>query len=259
MNLSVQRLRENGTKEWSLPSFDKRPYDNRHSDDDTSDDDTSDSRGSNNDSALDNALQQSLPVVEGGGGGARSSLHLEPGWFADFPLELSNPCSLVVGKLVSMDLSGGNQGAVTVHWYTPARKRKSRRAKYGRGVWSQGFVLEGNRQIPDEGTESVDSACFTFPSLLQSRKLPTVVWAAVEDSVPTSSLKEEDSNNEDEDDAEDGGRGAGVAAHSDMLRLPSPPTAPSSPSPAAPCPAPPANLRLTLAHFRPRRGQHMEN
>ena len=52
MNLSVQLLRENGTKEWSLPSFDKRTYDNNHSDDDTSDDDTSDSRGSNNDSAL---------------------------------------------------------------------------------------------------------------------------------------------------------------------------------------------------------------
>ena len=259
MNLSVQLLRENGTKEWNLPSFDKRPYDNYHSDDDTSDDDTSDSRGSNNDSALDSALQQSLPVVEGGGGGARSSLHLEPGWFVVFPLELSNPCSLVVGKIISMDLSGGNEGEVTVHWYTPARKGKSRRAKYGRGVWSQEFVLEGNRRIPDEGTESVDSACFTFPSLLQSGKLPTAVWAAVEDSVPTSSLKEEDSDNEDEDDDEDGGGGAGVAAHSDMLRLPSPPTASSSPSAAAPRPAPTANLRLTLAHFRPRRGQHMEN
>ena len=65
MNLSVQLLRENGTKEWSLPSFDKRTYDKNHSDDDTSDDDTSDSRGSNNDSALDNPLQQPSPVAEG--------------------------------------------------------------------------------------------------------------------------------------------------------------------------------------------------
>ena len=84
------------------------------------------------------------------------------------------------------------------------------------GVWSQEFVMEGNRRIPDEGTGSVDSVCFTFPSLLQSGKLPTAVWAAVEDSVPTSSLEEEDSDNEDGDDDEKGG--AGVAAHSDVLR-----------------------------------------
>ena len=104
-----------------------------------------------------------------------------------------------------MDLSGGNEGEVSVHWYTPGRKGKSSRAKSGRGVWSQEFVMEGNRRIPDEGTESVDSACFTFLSLLQSGKLPTAVWAAVEDSVPTSSLEEEDSGNEDEDDDEDDG------------------------------------------------------
>ena len=83
--------------------------------------------------------------------------------------------------------------------------------------------------------------------------------AAVEDSVPTSSLEGEDSDNEDEDDYAEGGGAAGVAAHSNVLRLPSPPTASSLPSPAAPRPIPPANLRLTLAHFRPRRGQHMEN
>ena len=216
MNLSVHLLRENGTKGWSLPSFDKRPYDNYHSDDDTSDDDTSDSRGSNKDSALDNAFQQLLPVVEGGGRGAQRFLHLETGWFTVFPLELSNPCSLVVGKMVSMEMNEDNEGEVLVHWYTPARKGKSRRAKYGRGVWSQEFVMEANRRIPDEGTETIDSVCFTFPSLLQSGKLPTAVWAAVEDSVPTSSLEEEDSDNEDEDDDEEGG--AGVAAHSDMLR-----------------------------------------
>ena len=79
MNLSAHLLRENGTKGWGLPSFDKRLYDNYHSDDDTSDDATSDSRGSNKDSALDNAFQQSLPVVEGGGRGAQRFLHLEPG------------------------------------------------------------------------------------------------------------------------------------------------------------------------------------
>ena len=77
-------------------------------------------------------------------------------------------------------------------------------------------MVEGNRRIPDEGTESVDFVCFTFPRLLQSRKLPTAVWAAVEDNVFTSSLEEEDSDNEDEDGDEKGG--AGVAAHSDMLR-----------------------------------------
>ena len=176
MNLSVKHLRENGTKEGNLPSFDKRPYDYYHSDDDTSEDDSSDSGGSNNDSALDNVSQQSLPMVEGGGGGTESSFHLEPGWLVVFPLELSNPCSLVVGKMVSKDLSGDNGGEVTVHWYTPARKGERRRAKYGRGVWSQEFVMEGNRRIPHKGKESVDSACFTFPSLLQSGKLPTAVW-----------------------------------------------------------------------------------
>ena len=175
MNLSVRLLHENGPKEWSLSSFDKRPHDNYHSDDGSSDDDTSDSRVSNKDSAPDNALEQSLPVVKGGGRGAQRFLHLEPGWFVVFPLESSNPCSLVVGKINSMDLNGDNEGEVTVHWYTPARKGKSRRAKYGRGVWSQEFVVEGNRRIPDEGTESIDSVCFTFPSLLQSGKLPTAL------------------------------------------------------------------------------------
>ena len=93
--------------------------------------------------------------------------------------------------MVSIDLNRDNEGEVPVYWYTPAREGNIRRAKYGRGVWSQEFVMEGNRRIPDEGTESVDSVYFTFPSLLQSGKLPTAVWAAVEDSVPTSSLEEE--------------------------------------------------------------------
>ena len=90
--------------------------------------------------------------------------------------QLSSPCSLLLGKIVSVDSSGHGRGEVTVQWYTPEE-----------------FIIEGGRRVPDVGTESVDSACFTFPSLLESRKLPTAVWAAVEDSVPTTSLEEENS------------------------------------------------------------------
>lgn len=323
MNRSVELLREAGTAEWSLPSLERRTnsdYESSDSDDDgdggSSDgDDGGSFEGNNpessmpdNDDVLSNASLQSLPLTEGVGGPAESPLHLEPGWFVVFPMELSNPISLSVGLLLSVDYSAGSGGEVDVHLYTPSRTRKGRRSKYGKGMWSPEFVMEGNRRIPSKGTESVASACFTFRGLLQSGKLPTAVWAAVEDSVPTSSLEEEESNDNadgegDEGEGEEGeegeesevgsegGGGAGGPAHShrrstSSLTPPAPrppvPAAPegpvgagspahshtpgtSSPTPPTPCPpapaasvpAPSANVRLTLAHFRPRRGQQI--
>lgn len=269
MNHSVALLGEDGTKDWDLPCFFNRRRDigdssddeslDESSDDDSSDDensdDSSDSRRSQNDNALDNASQESSPVLEGGDGDAQALLYLEPGCFVVFPLELSNPCSVEVGKIVDIDLTAGDGGEVTVHWYTPARKQKSRRSRYGKGVWSPVFVMEGNRRIPDKGTESVKSACFTFRSLLQSGKLPTAVWAAVEDSVPTPSLGEVESAGEEEDDDEEGGEGGGGGAQLETSRPPPPETAPRPVPPPAPRVVPPANVRLTAAHFRPRRGQ----
>lgn len=153
---------------------------------------------------------------------------------------------------MALDLTADNGGEVTVHWFTPVRKRKCRRSRYGKGVWSPVFIKDGNRRIPDRGIDSVNSACFTFRSLLQSGKLPTAVWTAVEKSVPTASLEE--SADEEEND-EEGGEGGGGGAPAETSRPPPPGAASRPVPPAAPRVAPPANLRLTAAHFRPRRGQ----
>ncbi|CAB1106677.1 unnamed protein product [Ectocarpus sp. CCAP 1310/34] len=190
MNLSVQLLRERGTKDWDLPSLTSAAGLDDSSDDDSSDDDSSEGNGNGDNGALDTVSPQALPdgsLVGGGGGGPGSGLHLQPGWFAVFPLELSNPCPLVVGKIVSVDLSAGNGGELTVTWFSPASRKKCRRSKYGRGVWSQEFLKEGNKLTADQGTESVEAVCFTFPSLLQSGKLPSAVWDAVEESQGKSS------------------------------------------------------------------------
>ena len=270
MNLSVTRLREDGTKEWDLPSLGRRPhrynFDDDESDGDSADDSSSDDGSSgegspdsitpstspdedssdisssesgriHDDTAPDH-VERSVLGVGGGVGFEQRSLRLEPDWFVVFPLELSNPCSLVVGKIVSVNSSGGGGGDVSVHWYTPARKQKCRRSKYGKGVWSKQFVIEGGRRVPNMGTESIDSACFTFPSLLQSGKLPTGVWAAVEDSIPTTSLVEEsESEGEDENEEEESGAGSAGAPHSsDAEGLPSAPVEPRLPSPASPPP-----------------------
>ncbi|CAM9391774.1 unnamed protein product, partial [Hapterophycus canaliculatus] len=200
MNHSVALLGEDGTKDWDLPCFFNRRRDIGDSSDDVNSDDRSDSRRSQND----NASQQSSP------------LYLEPGCFVVFPLELSNRCSVEVGKIVDIDLTAWNGGEVTGHWYTLARKQKSRRSRYGKGVWSPVFVTEGNRRIPDKGTKPVKSAYFTFRRLLQSGKLPTAVWAAVEDGVPTPSHGEVESAREEEEDGdEEGGEGGGGGAQSE--------------------------------------------
>ena len=274
MNLSVTLLRECGPQEWSLPSFETEPLgDGDFQGDDSSDDDRSDGSG--------DGLQTPSPRASGGAGrrgeegeegeggdadGAgegdrdvqgdadtQPSLQMEIGWFVVFPLELSNPRSLKVGKIVSFDWGAEDGGEVSVHWYTPARKRKCRRSKYGKGVWSPSYVMEENRRKPDEGTESVRSVCITFPTLLQSGKLPTAVWAAVEESVPTDSLDEVETDEEEDGHEDELGEGADPAQRPETSRPPPPPTATRPPPP--PAPRPPANVRLTAAHFRQRRGQ----
>ena len=120
------------------------------SDDDSSDDsslgDSSSSddgdwgTGSNLDSAPDHVEQPLTGEGDGVVDVEQRALCLEPGWFVVFPLKLSSPCSLLVGKIVSMD---SGRGEVTVEWYTPAHNRRCRRSMYGKGIWSQQFVLEG--------------------------------------------------------------------------------------------------------------------
>jgi len=210
--------------------------------------------GSNLDGAQDN-VEQPLTGKRGGVvSDEQRVLSLEPGWFVVFPLELSSPCSLLVGKILSVD---SGRGEVNVEWYTPARNRRCRRSMYGKGICSQQFVLEGGRRVADVGTESIDSACFTFPSLLQSGKLPAAVWAAVEECVPTTSLEEEDSENEWQDNEDEGGQGSGSPAHSHASGLPAPVTRPCAPPHDPLTPLPP-NVGLTLAHYRPRRGGRQE-
>ena len=142
------RLREDGTKEWDLPCLGRRPHrynfdddesdgdsaDNGSSDDgssgegspdsitpstspdeDSSDISSSESRRIHDDTAPDH-VERSVLGVGGGVGVEQRSLRLEPDWFVVFPLELSNPCSLVVGKIVSVNSSGGGGGEVSVHW-----------------------------------------------------------------------------------------------------------------------------------------------
>lgn len=152
MNLSVQLLlREMGTKDWDLPNLTTTAgLDDDSSDDDSSSDDSSDGEGASGSGAFDAVSPESLP----GGpfmGDAGSGLCSQPGWFAVFPLELSNPCLLVVGKIVSVEMSGEHGG--TVNRFTPASRKQCRWSKYGRGVWSQELFKQGNKLTPNQGTE----------------------------------------------------------------------------------------------------------
>lgn len=263
MNLSVQLLREKGSKDWDLPSLTTTAgLDDDSSDEDSSDDDSSDGDGTDGSGALDTVLPEALPDGPEMGG-AGSGLCLEPGWFAVFPLELSNPCPLVVGKIISVDMGGEHGGAVTVNWFTPASRKQCRRSKYGRGVWSQEFLKQGTKLTPDQGTESINAVCFTFPSLLQSGKLPSGVWEAVKESVPSSSLEEESDSDVEDDGQGEVRAGDGLGGeHSGVAQSPTVPSSVSTPIPhppvsATPAPRPPPapGVLLTAAHFRPRRGQ----
>lgn len=287
MNRSVTLLGEQGTKDWDLPRL--HDFDN---DDDSSADDSDDSSSDEQSSdAMDssNGSGDSSPSSSSGGS---SSLRVEPDWFIVFPLELSNNNSLEVAKIVSVDLSAGDHGEVTVHWYTPSSRKNCSRAMYGRGVWSAHYVMQDNKRVADLGTESIGLACCTFRALNKSQKLPFGVWAAVERRVPTgdASLSEgggsDDDSSEDEDECVDGGReekdgevndeseavdeegkggevGGGERPTSSISPSTAPAASATAPGPAIPAARtpPPAprqepnpNVPLTLAHFRQRRG-----
>ncbi|CAN0035996.1 unnamed protein product [Choristocarpus tenellus] len=120
----------------------------------------------------------------------------------------SNPCSVMIGRILSLELGGEEGDGVRVHWYTPKTcKIPRRRSMYGRGSWSPDFVYDSsNKRVPDTGIESASTACYTFPSLLASRKLPAAIWVAVEENVePPSEVdeKEEEEEKEKEEEGED--------------------------------------------------------
>lgn len=166
---------------------------------------------------------EGVAPVPGGG------LDLEVGWFLAFPMPVSNPCSVMIGRIVSKELDGEEGDGVSVHWYTPTRKNPCRRSSYGKGSWSPDFVFDSNnKRVADIGIESASAACSTFRCLLASGKLPAAVWVAVEENVePSSEAEEGEDEEEDEEKDEElgerpptnaGGRGAAGSA---TLELPS--------------------------------------
>ena len=135
-------------------------------------------------------------------------------------MPVSNPCSVMIGRVLSKDLGGEEGDGVSVHWYTPKRsKNPCRRSVYGRGSWSTDFVYDSNnKRVADSGIESASVACFTFPCLLASGKLPAAVWVALEENVEPPSEAEEEEEEKDKPLANAGGLGAAGSA---SLELPS--------------------------------------
>ncbi|CAN0498596.1 unnamed protein product, partial [Ectocarpus sp. 12 AP-2014] len=261
------------TVEWSwcvfTNGFSTHTYNSGFSTPSSSGDESPGGDGTGDSGALDTMSPEALPdgpLTESGGGGAGNSLRLQPGWFAVLPLEMTNTCPLVVGQIVSVESGGENGGEVLINWFAPVSRKKCRRSRYGRGVWSQQFLKQDNKLTPDQSTESIKSVCFTFQSLLQSGKLPSGVWAAVEESVPSSSLEEAETDDSDSDaDGVEGGGAAGGCRGEEQSGLAPSPTIPPHTRDTGPIPhpsrsdsqsAPPApGVRLTAAHFRPRRTQ----
>ena len=54
---------------------------------------------------------ETATVPEGGGGG----LHLEVEWFFTFPMQESNPCSVIIGRILSKELNEKARDGVPVH------------------------------------------------------------------------------------------------------------------------------------------------
>ena len=135
-------------------------------------------------------------------------------------MPVSNPCSVMIGRVLSKDLGGEEGDGVSVHWYTPKRsKNPCRRSVYGRGSWSTDFVYDSNnKRVADSGIESASVACFTFSCLLASGKLPAAVWVALEENVEPPSEAEEEEEEKEKPLANAGGLGAAGSA---SLELPS--------------------------------------
>ncbi|CAM9908980.1 unnamed protein product [Ascophyllum nodosum] len=138
-------------------------------------------------------------------------------------MPISGPCSVMIGRILSKDLDGEEGDGVSVHWYTPrTRKKPCRRSMYGRDSWSPDFVYDSSKRVADSGIGSASAACFTFPCLLASGKLPAALWVAVEENVePPSEAEEEEEEEEgigERPSSNAGGRGAAGSA---SLELPS--------------------------------------
>ena len=90
--------------------------------------------------------------------------------------------------------------------YTPKRsKNPCRRSVYGKGSWWPDFVYDSNnKRVADSGIESASAACFTFPCLLASGKLPAAVWVVVEKNVEPPSEAEDEEGEEEEEEEEEG-------------------------------------------------------
>ena len=129
-------------------------------------------------------------------------------------MPVSNPCSVMIGRVLSKDLGGEEGDGVSVHWYTPKRsKNPCRRSVYGRSSWSTDFVYDSNnKRVADSGIESASIACFTFPCLLASGKLPAAVWVALEENVEPPSEAEEEEEEKERPLANAGGLGAAGSA-----------------------------------------------
>ena len=100
----------------------------------------------------------------GGGGGGESEgagggLDWTVGRFAVFPMDASNPDSLLVGKIVEFRVGEEEKEAVLDGW-SPVRKDVVR-SKYGKGVWSADF-LQNEPSAPERSAESADATCMTF-------------------------------------------------------------------------------------------------
>ncbi|CAN0571529.1 unnamed protein product, partial [Ectocarpus sp. 12 AP-2014] len=117
---------------------------------------------------------------------AETGLEWQVGWFVAFPQGVSNPVSVVVGKIAAI-VRQEEGDEVRVHWYaSKSKKAPRRRSLYGKGGLSQLYKLDkNNKRIPDVSKELVNLACATFPSLLAGTdRLPGFIWDSVAENVP---------------------------------------------------------------------------
>ena len=73
-------------------------------------------------------------------------------------------------------------------------------------------LLSIAQSVVDSGIESASAACFTFPCLMASGKLPAALWVAVEGNVEPPSEEKEEGIGEKPPANNDGRRAAGSAS-----------------------------------------------